>query len=486
VKKVGINKGLLFCLLVILLVGLPLTAEAGFLITNPQSFTLSGETTFTFPENTTTSRVEVPLLLNRLDQGFGPYLAVHALAITPKPSTIISDTEGNLRAVYSNYHNLGILNVRQKALVETRQVKFIPNKPYTADGSFAQYLKPSEAIESDNPIIRRKAAEVTRGITDPYDKVRAVFGFVQTHMTFNESEQYAHKGALSALITGKGTCDDHAALMVALLRASGIPARNMGGYAVNYSIQSEDKGVNLVDSARHEWVEFYLKGEGWIPADPNTRQNKGDDYPKWSHLGGLNSNWEYIPDSVGKSVGPSYTYTVDKPGIEARISIRESDPTKESVTFKERVTIKEGLQPLDDGWYLVMSDTEESLYPAPYYLPYQTATVKLNGKIQAFSPPAIVNLGTTFIPFRPFFEALGGSVRYYGQDKQVEGHTADTKVIIRIGSRVSTVNGRTVSLGQAPQVISGTVYVPASFVVEALGGDVVWNKDKRLIVIDRS
>ena len=368
VKK-NVSVGVLICLVVLLFFAFPQPADAGFLLGNPEGFTLTGETVCTFSEDTEESRVEVPLLLNKMERGYGPYLIVHTLAITPKPTTIIADANGNLRAVYLNFHNRGILQVRQKAVVETRNVKFVPNKPYVSDGRFAEFLKPSQSIESDSPIIKQKAAQVTKGLTDPYDKARAIYGFVQTHMTFDNAKEYAHRGALSALRTGKGTCDDHVALMVAMLRASGIPARTVGGYAVNYSTQSQAQGVNLVNTARHEWVEFYLPGEGWIPADPNTRQDKGNAYPKWDRFGGLNPNWEYIPDSVGKTVTTSYVYIGEKPP-----------------EVYERVTINKGLQEIGNGWYLVMSDTKESLFPVPFYLQYQTIADKVMEKIRIVWP----------------------------------------------------------------------------------------------------
>lgn len=363
-------KGVLICLLAALFFALPQPAEAGFVIGDSQGFTLTGETVCTFSKDTEESWVEVPLLLNKMEYGFAPYLTVHTLAITPKPTTIIADANGNLRAVYLNFHNRGILQVRQKAVVETGDVKFVPNKPYASDGRFAEYLLPSQSIESDSPIIKQKAAQVTKGLTDSYDMARYIFRFVQTHMTFDIDKEYSHQGALSALRTGKGTCDDHAALMVALLRASGIPARIVGGYAVDYSTQSQAHGVNLISTARHEWLEFYLPGEGWIPADPNTRKNKGNDYPKWEHFGGLNPSWEYIPDSVGKTVTTSYVYLGGE----------------EAPEIKERVTINKGSQEIGSNWYLVMSDTKESLFPAPYYLQSQTVATKLMEKVRAFWP----------------------------------------------------------------------------------------------------
>lgn len=449
------------------LLALPKPVKAGFTMSEAQTYTLNGETYCQFYKDTEKSRIEVPLILNRLHEGFGPYVEVTLLAITPKPTSIISDNNGNMRAVYIDFHTKGNLRVRQTALVKTRQVDFTPNKPYVSDGSFAKYLQPSALVESDNPIIQAKAAQVTAGITDPYEKARAVFAFVQNHMTFDDSDRYAHKGALSALKTGRGTCDEHATLMVALLRASGIPARDMGGYAIDYSTQAQSRGVNLRDTARHAWVEFYLKGEGWIPADPITRRIKGDSYPKWSNFGSLNPNWVYIPDSIGSTKTWSYTYT----GLRAP-------------KIQDELTIRAGTYAPGGNWYQVMSGSGNSLYPAPVYLPWQTVQVVLNGEAKVFAPPVVIKEGTALLPFRALFEALGARVNYNSADKRVTGYREGTNIVLRLGSGTAVVNGKTVYLSKTPEIISGSLYVPTRFVAENLGGRVTWDKEAREIRID--
>jgi transglutaminase-like putative cysteine protease len=57
-------------------------------------------------------------------------------------------------------------------------------------------------------------------------------------------------------------CTEYASLMIALCRASGIPARYVKGLAV--------PGEEAKDIARteHAWLEVHLPGSGWVPMDP--------------------------------------------------------------------------------------------------------------------------------------------------------------------------------------------------------------------------
>lgn len=64
-----------------------------------------------------------------------------------------------------------------------------------------------------------------------------------------------------------GHCEYYASAMVLLLRAEGVPARNVTGflgaewneYGRYYAVRSRDA---------HAWVEAYLPGEGWVTFDP--------------------------------------------------------------------------------------------------------------------------------------------------------------------------------------------------------------------------
>ena len=109
-------------------------------------------------------------------------------------------------------------------------------------------LKPYYA---DNPasqkIIDNKAAELTAGLTDPYDKAAAVFEWV----TYNVA--YAYEGSYSSdpvtvLKDKKAVCVGYTNLTNALLRSAGIPALFTSGAA----------GHSSNSMVGHSWTTAYI------------------------------------------------------------------------------------------------------------------------------------------------------------------------------------------------------------------------------------
>jgi len=99
-----------------------------------------------------------------------------------------------------------------------------------------------------------------------------------------------------------------------------------------------------------------------------------------------------------------------------------------------------------------------------------TIVVQIDGVAQTYDqPPAIVN-GSTMVPLRGIFEALGASVQVTGND--IEAVRGETTVRLTIGSDTATVNGQQVKLSQKSVVMNGRTLVPLRFVSEALGASV--------------
>ena len=130
--------------------------------------------------------------------------------------------------------------------------------------NYQKYLQSNANIQTDNPLIQQKAKELTQNIDNPYDKAYEIFKYVNTNIDYVDSPAYANKGALSALTTHKGVCQDYAQLFVALCRASGIPARTVNGFR---NTNSNADVVNL-KGHEHMWAEFYMHGYGWVIAEP--------------------------------------------------------------------------------------------------------------------------------------------------------------------------------------------------------------------------
>ena len=69
--------------------------------------------------------------------------------------------------------------------------------------------------------------------------------------------------ASQAFSLKRGVCQDFSHVMLAVLRAKGIPARYVSGYLY----VDENSGL-IGDIATHAWVEVMIPGIGWIGLDP--------------------------------------------------------------------------------------------------------------------------------------------------------------------------------------------------------------------------
>lgn len=76
-----------------------------------------------------------------------------------------------------------------------------------------------------------------------------------------------------------GVCQDFAHLMLAILRAHGLPARYVSGYIEASDPDAKDKDL-VGAAASHAWVEVYLPGGFWWGLDPTNNQTSGERHVK--------------------------------------------------------------------------------------------------------------------------------------------------------------------------------------------------------------
>src|SRR5690606_9840153 len=67
--------------------------------------------------------------------------------------------------------------------------------------------------------------------------------------------------------TRQGFCEHFSSAFVVLMRAAGIPARVVTGYAGGYRNPIGDYWL-VRNSDAHAWAEVWLEGRGWVRADP--------------------------------------------------------------------------------------------------------------------------------------------------------------------------------------------------------------------------
>lgn len=120
---------------------------------------------------------------------------------------------------------------------------------------FAPFLRPNQYVNysADSKTVA-KAAELTKGESDPLEKVKAVYEFVVKNLTYDKQKAATvRSGYLPVLDTvlaqKKGICFDYAALMTAMLRSQDVPCKLVVGYA---------------GTAYHAWISVYSGETGWI------------------------------------------------------------------------------------------------------------------------------------------------------------------------------------------------------------------------------
>lgn len=74
----------------------------------------------------------------------------------------------------------------------------------------------------------------------------------------------------------RGVCQDFAHLMLAGLRAHGLPARYVSGYLLTDAPQGQPRLIGV--DASHAWVAAYSPALGWIEFDPTNRQHADQRY----------------------------------------------------------------------------------------------------------------------------------------------------------------------------------------------------------------
>ncbi len=160
--------------------------------------------------------------------------------------------------------------------------------PYPAGGPEARFLLPEPMIASDHPKIVSKAREILSGgagtdrawlrellgkprgssqtepVRDPLLAARMLLEWVYRRV--DKQPVFSLPNALDVLDRMKGDCNEHTALLTALARAAGIPAKQQAGL------------MHLEGTGRfyyHAWVSFYLGGR-WISGDAVFNQFPAD------------------------------------------------------------------------------------------------------------------------------------------------------------------------------------------------------------------
>lgn len=139
---------------------------------------------------------------------------------------------------------------------------FVENKS-AIPSNVKPFLK-NEALVPTGGRIKKIGEEVVAGKVKISEKARAVYDWVVDNTFRDPSVQGCGVGDVEQTLDKKGgKCVDISSVFVSVARAAGVPAREVFGIRLG-----KEDGVSDVSKGHHCWVEYYVPGAGWVPADP--------------------------------------------------------------------------------------------------------------------------------------------------------------------------------------------------------------------------
>ena len=134
---------------------------------------------------------------------------------------------------------------------------------------FAELLAPSRYV-IEEPELDEVGADLA-GQHAPADAGRRAVEWVNEQLDYVRGVTHVSTTSIEARAGGKGVCQDFAHVALALLRATGLPARYVSGYLHPGKDAVLDEPVQ---AESHAWVEFWAGG--WIAVDPSNLSEVGE------------------------------------------------------------------------------------------------------------------------------------------------------------------------------------------------------------------
>jgi len=204
------------------------------------------------------------------------------------PWTLTRDALGHA-IVEVRVPHLPALGRRVVSVTADLTMQDLPRETPLADPG--PWLRGERFIEVEDPAVQALAALLRRPA--PADTVRAIYDWVRGQLAY-AGYVPEDRGAADALARRRGDCTEYAYLVTALARASGIPARMVGGH-------DTDRNAVLRAADYHNWAEVYFDGR-WNLVDAQKE--------RWLQPAGQYVAFRIYRDTVLNPVGLAHRYAV--------------------------------------------------------------------------------------------------------------------------------------------------------------------------------
>jgi transglutaminase-like putative cysteine protease len=270
-------------------------------------------------------------------------LLSHSLLIEPEPAQQIAtqDVYGNTRQFFSLQTAHTQLKVVARSIVST-QARPMPESlmgweevrerfRYSSKGTFdaaAEFVFASPYVPRHADFTAYARPSFAAGVPLVL-AARDLMQRIHHDFTYESQSTQVNTPALEALAQRKGVCQDFAHIMIACLRASGLPARYVSGYLLTQPAPGKERLVG--SDASHAWVSVYLPdlpmGNRWCDFDPTNNRDGwgtpgedyvtlavGRDYADVSPIRGVIHGGTHHTLNVGVTVEPFIGYGLPNQG----------------------------------------------------------------------------------------------------------------------------------------------------------------------------
>ena len=208
-----------------------------------------------------------PKYFNVVIPGNSAYQRAFIKSIEPKPENVAKDELGNTLAIFK-------VNSNQEYEVKVKgNIKTYLNsqqKDVLTEAERVFYTSESEFWDTTNPNTKTKLSEILMDQTpSEFDKARMIDKYVSNFLQFDpsriEKNDFSRFGSITALNNPeKALSSEFVDVESALLRSSGIPTRQVIGFA----LKSANKPFSYSNQNLHTWLDFYDNNLGWVITDP--------------------------------------------------------------------------------------------------------------------------------------------------------------------------------------------------------------------------
>lgn len=136
----------------------------------------------------------------------------------------------------------------------------------------SKYMQLPESLPDRVKLLARR---LTAPLEHDWDKALAIQSYLHQHYLY-QLDSIGYPGEQQDFVdhflfqSQQGYCDHFSTALTVMLRASGVPARWVKGFApgeVSYLEDEQLYQATVRERHAHSWAEVYVKGAGWVPIE---------------------------------------------------------------------------------------------------------------------------------------------------------------------------------------------------------------------------